>query len=78
MAWDADKAIAYAAVTDVIEQGLLAEYHNNHKGRKYSSAPITIRGERYVCSVILHRNKKDNRFYLHEGTTQKNSKTKLL
>ena len=45
-------------------------------GRKYESAhivaPITINGERYVCSVILHKNKKNNRFYLHEVTSQKN------
>jgi len=71
-----NKAIAYAAVKDVIEHGMLGEFHENHKGRGYSTAhilaPITINGERYICSVILRKNKNSNHFYLHEVNSQKN------
>lgn len=69
-----NKAIAYAAVKDVIENGVLIDYDKNHKGRDYDSAliaaPITIGGERYICEVVITR-KQDNRFYLHEVTSVK-------
>ena len=69
-----NKAIAYAAVKDVIENGVLIDYDKNHKGRNYDSAliaaPITIGGERYICEVVITR-KQDNRFYLHEVTSVK-------
>lgn len=46
----------------------------NHKGRGYDgaviSAPIEIKEERYICSVVITR-MKDNRFYLHEVIEQK-------
>ena len=68
------KAIAYAAVKDVIEKGILLDYDKNHKDRGYDSAviaaPIKIGGDTYVCSVIITR-KEDNRFYLHEVIEQK-------
>lgn len=70
------KAIAYAAVKEVIEAGVLIDYHNNHKGRGYDSAvisaPIEIGGERFVCNVVIHKNHVNNKFYLHEVTQQKN------
>ena len=70
-----NKAIAYAAVKDVIENGVLIDYHTNHKGRGYNSAvisaPIEIGGERFVCNVVIHKNLVNNKFYLHE-VTQKN------
>ncbi len=71
-----NKAIAYAAVKDVIENGILINYDTNHKGRGYDSAviaaPIEISGERYICYVTIKRNKNENRYYLHEVWTQKN------
>lgn len=70
-----NKAIAYAAVKDVIENGMLINYDTNHKGRGYDSAviaaPIEISGERYICYVTIKRNKKENRYYLHEVWAQK-------
>ena len=67
--------MAYAAVKDVIEKGVLIDYDSNHKGRGYDSAvvaaPIEIDSKRYVCSVVVKRNKKGCRFYLHEVTEQK-------
>ena len=70
------KAIAYAAVKEVIETGVLIDYHNNHKGRGYDSAvvaaPIEISGNRFICYVTITRKEGDNRFYLHEVWTEKN------
>lgn len=70
-----NKAIAYAAVKDVIENGVLINYHTSHKGRGYDSAvisaPIEIGGERFVCNVVIQKNLVNNKFYLHE-VTQKN------
>ena len=70
-----NKAIAYAAVKDVIENGVLIDYHTNHKGRGYDSAvisvPIEMGGERFVCNVVIHKNLVNNKFYLHEVTQKK-------
>ena len=70
------KAIAYAAVKDVIEKGILVHYDFNHKGRGYNSAvlaaPILIKEERYICYVTITRKNQSNRFYLHEVWTEKN------
>ena len=64
------KAIAYAAVKDVIEKGILVHYDFNHKGRGYNSAvlaaPILIKEERYACLVVIRKNLNENKFYLHE------------
>ena len=69
------KAIAFAAVKEVIETGILIDYHDNHKGRGYDtavlSAPIDIRKERFICYIVVHRRKNFNRFYLHEVWTEK-------
>lgn len=60
----------------VIENGILIDYHENHKGRGYDtaviSAPVGIKGERYICYVTITRAKGSNRFYLHEVWTEKN------
>lgn len=70
-----NKAIAFAAVKEVIENGILIDYHKNHKGRGYDSAviaaPIIILDERFICYVIIIRSKIANRFYLHEVWTEK-------
>lgn len=72
-----EKLLAFAAVKDVIEKGIVVDYVGNHKGRGYDSvmlmAPIVIAEERYLCQVVLHRKKGfDSRFYLHEVTAEKN------
>lgn len=71
-----NKAVAYAAVKEVIENGVLVDTHTNHKGRGYDTAviaaPISIGGERYICLAVVRRNANENRFYLHEVTAQKN------
>ena len=65
------KAVAYAAVKDVIENGIVIGYDSNHKNRGYDSviiaAPININKEGHICEVVITR-MDDNRFYLHEVT----------
>lgn len=64
------KAAAFAAVPDVIQQGREFNRTENYKGRGYTSitiaAPIAIRGEEYICEVVINRREKSNNFYLHE------------
>lgn len=55
------KAIAYASVKEVIENGVLIDYDVNHKGRGYDSAvivaPIEISKKRYVCCIVITKRK---------------------
>ncbi len=71
------KAVAYAAVDQVIEKGVIIDYDINHKNKGYNSvilaAPISIKEERYICEVALILGKEQNRFYLHEVRHKKNS-----
>lgn len=64
------KAIAFAAVPDVIKEGREFNYTENYKERGYDSiviaAPIAISGETYICEVVLNKETSRNRFYLHE------------
>ena len=69
------KSAAFAAVPEIITQGLIIDSRNNWKGRNYDSvtiaAPVTINSERYIGVVVVKRlpNSK-NRFYLHEVILQ--------
>ena len=69
------KAIAYAAVPEVINNGVIIDKSINHKNRGYDSyvvaAPIKIKEENYICEVVLKKNKNGTQFYLHEVTEQK-------
>ena len=63
------KAIAFAAVPDVIRYGKQIDYQRNWKGRGYDTyifaAPVNLMSKKiYMCVVV----QKDfqNRFYLHE------------
>jgi hypothetical protein len=70
------KAAAFAAVPDVIEQGLIVDYQINWKGRGYDTAvvaaPITIGEADYIAAVIVIRSNQTNRFYVHEVLTTEN------
>ena len=70
------KAAAFAAVPDVIENGLVVDYQKDWKGRGYDTAvvaaPITIGAEDHIAAVILTRSNQTNRFYVHEVLTTKN------
>lgn len=70
------KAALYEAVPELINNGKIVEYVENHKGRRYNSvvleAPVTItRGDakgNYIAEVIVHRavGDKKQRYYLHD------------
>ena len=63
------KAVTFAAVPAVIENGRQIDYQENWKGRGYNTyvfaAPVRIgNADSYVAVVV--RSGADNRFYLHE------------
>lgn len=64
------KAAAFMAVHDVIEKGVLIEKAENWKDRGYDTyviaAPVIMKGEKYVCEIILTQSPEKTRFYLHE------------
>ncbi|MBR6287455.1 MAG: hypothetical protein IKR18_10840 [Bacteroidaceae bacterium] len=68
------KASAYAAVGNVIEKGIVIDADINHKGRGYNTvviaAPVEIDNARHICMVVVRRNLKGNRYYLHEVILQ--------
>jgi hypothetical protein len=66
-----NKAIAFAAVPEVIKNGKIVDSHKNWKGRGYDTyvidAPITIGTADYIVEVILEQNAgKETTYYLHE------------
>lgn len=69
-----NKAIAFAAVPEVIKNGIMFDEQTKWKGRNYDSvsfiAPITIDGTRYECEVIVKKNPNRTGFYLHEVEIQ--------
>lgn len=74
-----NKAIAFAAVPEIIKNGAIIDRQENWKGRGYGSvtfaAPIEIAGEGYVGVVVANEvtmSDGSHRFYLHEVVLQKN------
>ena len=67
------KAAAFAAVPDVIQNGVQIDYQENWKGRSYDTyvfaGEVTIGGEPNAMGVVVIQRQGDNRFYLHEVTT---------
>ncbi|MFN4115856.1 MAG: hypothetical protein ACK4F7_05055, partial [Inhella sp.] len=65
------KYAAFAAVKDVLERG--AVVHQAVKGPEdsfYVSAPVKINGVEDVVTVLVHRDAKTQRMYLHSVTTK--------
>jgi len=67
------KAAAFAAVKDVLENGVVAlpmDYYGTG-GKKQPTgiivAPIEIDNKRYYCAVEVIRNTENNRLYVHEA-----------
>ena len=77
------KAITYAAVPQVIEEGKIIDYQSNWKNRGYDTivfaAPIKITGE-YLEAVIARRfnGQKAQRFYVHEALSIEKEKLAVL
>ena len=69
------KAAAFAAVPEVIQNGVQIDYQKDWKGRGYETyvfaGGVTIAGESNVMGVVVIRRNEDNRFYLHEVTAIK-------
>lgn len=76
------KAATFAAVHDIIEQGVIIDKKNEWKGKQTESyiiaAPITIAGERYVGMAIVKRSVDGKRLYLHGVITQKSLQDEAL
>ena len=71
-----NKAAAFAAVKEVLENGKVIDFENRWKGRDYDTAvvaaPITIKGENYYMGVVVRRSNVQ-RYYLHEVLLKKQS-----
>ena len=66
------KRAAFAAVKDVLEQGVVILPMGHHRDNKREatgmiSAPITIAGERYLGVVVVIWNLQVSRLYVHEA-----------
>ncbi len=76
-----DKINAYAAVPEVIQDGKIIHYTENHKNRGYDTyiiaAPVYVRSEktgelaRQYVGAVVKRDGNSQRFYLHEVITEK-------
>lgn len=68
------KAVAFAAVPSVIENGQIVDVQQNWKGRGYNTfviaAPVTIEGGKsageYYCGVVVKRAAESQQYYVHE------------
>jgi hypothetical protein len=64
------KALTFKAVPNVLRDGAIINYIENHKGRGYESAiiaaPISVAGERHYVAAVVNRNRNSQGFYLHE------------
>ena len=68
------KAVAFAAVPSVIENGQIVDVQKNWKGRGYDTfviaAPVTIEGGKsageYYCGVVVKRAAESQQYYVHE------------
>lgn len=64
------KAVAFAAVPDVIKFGEQVDHQSNWKGRGYDTyvfvAPVNIGEKRTYVGAVVSRLKDSNRYYLHE------------
>jgi hypothetical protein len=65
-------AAAFAAVADVIRDGVEIFHDPNHKGRRYETrllaAPITVNGQDAMVGVVV-RKTSDNHYYAHRLLT---------
>lgn len=66
----AAKVDAFAAVPYVIEHGIQVDFQENWEGRGYDSyifqAPIAYKGARTYLGVVVTKDARDSRYYVHE------------
>lgn len=70
-----DKAIAFKAVPEVLQDGKIIDYQQNWKGRGYDTfvvaAPVEIRDDRYYVGAIVKKDVNSQRFYVHDVLAEK-------
>ena len=68
------KIESFAAVPDVIKNGIQIDYQSNWKNRSYDTyvfaAPVGYKGTRIYMGVIVQKDNQSNRYYLHEVITE--------
>lgn len=68
------KIESFAAVPDVIKNGIQIDYQSNWKNRSYDTyvfaAPVGYKGTRIYMGVIVQKDNQRNRYYLHEVITE--------
>lgn len=70
-----NKMNAFVAVPYVIKKGRMIDVtkeNNNGENRYLFIAPISLKGEKYFCEVVVKSNKDRQGFYLHEVELTKN------
>lgn len=76
-----NKAISFASVPNVIQNGKIIDYQVDWKGRGYDtavlSAPITINGEQYLQAIVVKRAEGSQSYYLHEVITEKRASSPI-
>lgn len=70
-----NKAVAFKAVPNVINNGKIIDYQQNRKKRGYDTvvfaAPIDIAKTPYFMAVVVNIEANENSYYLHEVALQK-------
>ena len=66
-----EKLVAFSALPEIIEKGVIVQQQRNWKGRAYDSyvlaAPINIAGEAFCAFVVVNKMVNgDRNYYLHE------------
>lgn len=77
-----NKAIAFAAVPEVIKTGKIIDAHENWKGRGYDTvvmaAPVDIANEPYLVGAVVRLFDDSNSYYLHEVLIEKRTASPVL
>lgn len=69
-----EKAISFAAIPDVLDNGVVIDVYEpkpNTYERVVVAAPIMIGTEKYYMGVMLQRDNRNQRLYLHDVVTEK-------
>lgn len=71
--WTRGKIISFEAIPEVIQNGVVIDSQRRGNGnydRIVVAAPITIAGQEYYMGVMLQRDNKSQRLYLHDVITK--------
>ena len=72
------KIVAFAAIPNVLRQGIVVDHQVDWKGRGYETyvvaAPVTIGVDRYFVGSVLISRKSGRRFYTHDLIVERESR----